>query len=139
MKSNYSRFQDLPVFKIELFSNTYKVGDVIYNNIYDLLSNLDLLFKTQHHLQNQYDLMNKSMNNEKDYNIKNQYKKNVSVLEKSLLKNKNNINLFQNELVIIDKNELVDLIDELSKQSNPTNQTIRIIKFLEKGIFTPLH
>ena len=141
MKSNYSRFQDLPAFssnKIEYFSNnnTYKVGDAKYNNLYDLLLNFDLLMKTQTNLQHQNDLMNKNLNDETDDDIKNQYKKNVSILEQSLLKTTQNISLFKNELSLIDKKDLIDLIYKLSNDPNPNpnNQTIRILKMLEKGI-----
>jgi len=138
MKSNYSRFQDLPTFssnKIEYFSNnnnTYKVGDVKYNNLYDLLLNFDLLMKTQTNLQHQNDLMNKNLNDETDDDIKNQYKKNVSILEQSLLKTNQNISLFKNEVSLIDKKDLIDLIYKLSNDPNPNNQTIRILKILEK-------
>jgi len=136
MKSNYSSLKDLPeCHSIENFSNNiYKVGDKVYNNLYDLLSNLDLLVLTKSELQEQSNLMIKNMNTEKNENIVNQYKKNLSILEQSLLKINNNLKLFKDELSLINKNELIDLINELSNNRNPDKKTIRILNILEKGI-----
>ena len=135
MKSNYSSLKDLPeCHSIENFSNNiYKVGDKVYNH-YDLLSNLDLLVLTKSELQEQSNLMIKNMNTEKNENIVNQYKKNLSILEQSLLKINNNLKLFKDELSLINKNELIDLINELSNNRNPDKKTIRILNILEKGI-----
>ena len=74
------------------------------------------------------------MNTEKNENIVNQYKKNLSILEQSLLKINNNLKLFKDELSLINKNELIDLINELSNNRNPDKKTIRILNILEKGI-----
>jgi len=136
MKSNYSSLKDLPEYQsgkiMEKFS--YQVGDIVYNNLYDLLSNLDLLILTKLELQEQSDVMTKNMNTEKNENIKNQYKKNLSIIERSLFKINNNLNLFKSELSLINKNELIDLIDKLSRNRNPNKKTIRILNILEKGI-----
>lgn len=130
MKSNYSLFQNLPEFNSNRKENfSYKVGDVIYNNLYDLILNLDFLVKTKIKLQKQSDFMTKSMNEETDYNIKNQYEKNISVLNKSLFKTNYNLNLFKHELMLIDKKELFDLLHQL-----PNKKKIHILNILEKGI-----
>lgn len=140
MKSNYSSLKDLPEYHlskkiIEKFSNNnYKVGDTVYNNLYDLLSNLDLLILTKTELQEQSNLITKNMNTEKNKNIVNQYKKNLSILDQSLLKINNNLNLFKYKLSLINKNELIELINELSNNRNPNKKTIRILNILEKGI-----
>ena len=73
--------------------------------------------------------MTKSMNEVTDYNIKNQYEKNISVLNKSLFKTNYNLNLFKHELMLIDKKELFDLLHQL-----PNKKKIHILNILEKGI-----
>ena len=129
MKSNYSLFQDLPEFHLENFSYKKVVGD---NNLYNLLSNLDLLMQTKAELQKQSVLTTKMLNSENRVNIRNQYKKNLSILEKSLLNVDYKINLFKRELSLVNKKELIDVIDRLSNDRRDT--TTRIINNLIKGI-----
>jgi len=127
MKSNYSLFKDLPEFHLENFSYKKVVGDD-HNNLYNLLSNLDLLMQTKAELQKQSVLTTKMLNSETRVNIRNQYKKNLSILEKSLLNVDYKINLFKRELSLVNKKELIDVIDRLSSDRRDT--TTRIINNL---------
>lgn len=140
MKSDYSLLKNLPYHRhpsmiIDHFSNNiYKVGSEIYKNLYELLLNFDLYLQTQQKLEEKYDSINKLMNDETRNSIKKQHEKNLSTLKQFLENNEKIIDLFYDEISTVDKDDLINLIEELSTDDKPTNQKIRIINILKKGI-----
>lgn len=127
MKSNYSLLKDLPEFKRrENFSNEEMPSlDVI-------LMNLDS-FKQKMIKNNEMRVMiNKRINDETNEDHKNQYINNLGVLDKISLSANENLKKFTDLLRMVEKKELIDLMERLtSKQPNLTKYETRILEILK--------
>ena len=128
MKSNYSLLKDLPEFtrKRENFSNEKLPSlDVI-------LMNLDS-FKQKMIKNNEMRVtINNRINEETNEDNKNQYINNLGVLDRISLSTNENLKKFTDLLRMVDKKELIDLMETLvSKQSNLTKYDSRILEILK--------
>jgi len=128
MKSNYSLLKDLPEFsrKRENFSNEKLPSlDVI-------LMNLDS-FKQKMIKNNEMRVtINNRINEETNEDHKNQYINNLGVLDRISLSTNENLKKFTDLLRMVDKKELINLMETLeSKQPNLTKYDSRILEILK--------
>jgi hypothetical protein len=129
MKSNYSLLKDLPEFnsgRKENFSNEK------LPSLDNILMNLDSFRQTMLKNNEIRVRMNQSINEETNEDIKNQYINNLGVLDRISSNNNENLNKFAKLLQMVDKKELIDLMEKLeSKQPNLTKYDSRILEILK--------
>jgi len=128
MKSNYSLLKDLPEFtrKRENFSNEK------LPSLQNILMNLDS-FKQKMIKNNEMRVViNNRINEETNEDHKNQYINNLGVLDKISLSTNENLKKFTDLLRMVDKKELIDLMETLeSKQPNLTKYDSRVLEILK--------
>jgi len=128
MKSNYSLLKDLPEFsrKRENFSNEK------LPSLQDILMNLDSFKQKMIKNDEMRIAINNRINEETNEDHKNQYINNLGVLDKISLSTNENLKKFTDLLRMVDKKELIDLMETLeSKKPNLTKYDSRVLEILK--------
>ena len=138
MKSNYSLLKDLPEFKrTENFSHKKEnfpdqvVVEEKLPSLQDILMNIDSLKQTMMKHEEMRANINQRINDETNEEFKNQYIKNLGVLDKISSTTNENMNKYKNLLLMVDKKELIDMMETLSSKPNLTKYDSRVLDILK--------
>ena len=75
--------------------------------------------------------INQRINDETNEEFKNQYIKNLGVLDKISSTTNENMNKYKNLLLMVDKKELIDMMETLSSKPNLTKYDSRVLDILK--------